>query len=133
MPSRPQPPERRRLEANRGLRSRAARADRPKLAEALAACRLHRAKLIIAKLDRLARNDFRRGWPEFLAHGRHFDSTLPRKQQFVGLSREPGTRAKLIPQDWMTDIPEKTPLVLLMRGVLPSPDAVGNSGSRSRS
>ena len=73
MPSRPQPPERRRLEANRGLRSRAARADRPKLAEALAACRLHRAKLIIAKLDGLARNDFRRGWPEFLAHGRHFD------------------------------------------------------------
>ena len=27
---------------------------------------------------------FRRGWPELLAHGRHFDSTLPRKQQFVG-------------------------------------------------
>ena len=24
------------------------------------------------------------------------------------LSREPGRRAKLIPQDWMTDIPEKT-------------------------
>jgi DNA invertase Pin-like site-specific DNA recombinase len=32
------------------------RADRPKLAAALAACRLHRARLIIAKLDRLARN-----------------------------------------------------------------------------
>jgi DNA invertase Pin-like site-specific DNA recombinase len=33
------------------------RADnRPKLAEALAACRIHGAKLIIAKLDRLARN-----------------------------------------------------------------------------
>jgi DNA invertase Pin-like site-specific DNA recombinase len=33
------------------------RADnRPKLAEALAACRVHGAKLIIAKLDRLARN-----------------------------------------------------------------------------
>lgn len=32
------------------------RKDRPKLAEALAACRVHRAKLIIAKLDRLARN-----------------------------------------------------------------------------
>jgi DNA invertase Pin-like site-specific DNA recombinase len=32
------------------------RADRPKLAEALAACRLHRAILLIAKLDRLSRN-----------------------------------------------------------------------------
>jgi DNA invertase Pin-like site-specific DNA recombinase len=32
------------------------RADRPQLAAALAACRLHGAKLIIAKLDRLARN-----------------------------------------------------------------------------
>ncbi|MEN3238970.1 recombinase family protein [Methylobacterium ajmalii] len=32
------------------------RADRPKLAEALRLCRLHRATLIIAKLDRLARN-----------------------------------------------------------------------------
>ena len=32
------------------------RTDRPKLAEALAACRLHKAILIIAKLDRLARN-----------------------------------------------------------------------------
>jgi DNA invertase Pin-like site-specific DNA recombinase len=32
------------------------RNDRPRLAEALAACRLHRAVLIIAKLDRLARN-----------------------------------------------------------------------------
>lgn len=32
------------------------RNDRPKLSEALSACRLHRAKLIIAKLDRLARN-----------------------------------------------------------------------------
>jgi DNA invertase Pin-like site-specific DNA recombinase len=32
------------------------RKDRPKLAEALAACRLHGAKLVIAKLDRLARN-----------------------------------------------------------------------------
>ena len=29
---------------------------RPKLTEALAACRLHRATLVIAKLDRLARN-----------------------------------------------------------------------------
>jgi DNA invertase Pin-like site-specific DNA recombinase len=32
------------------------RKDRPKLMEALAACRLYGAKLIIAKLDRLARN-----------------------------------------------------------------------------
>src|SRR5258706_12921271 len=32
------------------------RTDRPKLVKALAACRLHRAILIIAKLDRLARN-----------------------------------------------------------------------------
>lgn len=32
------------------------RSDRPKLAEALKACRVHRATLIIAKLDRLARN-----------------------------------------------------------------------------
>jgi DNA invertase Pin-like site-specific DNA recombinase len=32
------------------------RKDRPKLADALAACRMHGAKLIIAKLDRLARN-----------------------------------------------------------------------------
>ncbi len=32
------------------------RADRPKLAHALRTCRVHRAKLLIAKLDRLARN-----------------------------------------------------------------------------
>jgi DNA invertase Pin-like site-specific DNA recombinase len=32
------------------------RNDRPRLAAALSACRLHRASLIIAKLDRLARN-----------------------------------------------------------------------------
>ena len=32
------------------------RADRPQLTAALAACRLHRATLVIAKLDRLARN-----------------------------------------------------------------------------
>jgi DNA invertase Pin-like site-specific DNA recombinase len=32
------------------------RSDRPQLAAALAACRLHGAKLVIAKLDRLARN-----------------------------------------------------------------------------
>ena len=30
--------------------------DRPRLAEALWACRKHRAKLVIAKLDRLSRN-----------------------------------------------------------------------------
>lgn len=32
------------------------KADRPQLAAALATCRLHRAALVIAKLDRLARN-----------------------------------------------------------------------------
>lgn len=32
------------------------RKDRPELAKALAACKKHRAKLVIAKLDRLARN-----------------------------------------------------------------------------
>jgi DNA invertase Pin-like site-specific DNA recombinase len=32
------------------------RSDRPKLAEALAACKRQRAKLVIAKLDRLSRN-----------------------------------------------------------------------------
>jgi DNA invertase Pin-like site-specific DNA recombinase len=32
------------------------RADRPEFAKALAACRLHRATLVIAKLDRLSRN-----------------------------------------------------------------------------
>ena len=32
------------------------RSDRPKLAEALRLCRIHKATLIIAKLDRLARN-----------------------------------------------------------------------------
>jgi len=32
------------------------RADRPKLAEAIKACRVHNARLIIAKLDRLSRN-----------------------------------------------------------------------------
>jgi DNA invertase Pin-like site-specific DNA recombinase len=30
--------------------------DRPKLVEALALCRLYKAKLIVAKLDRLSRN-----------------------------------------------------------------------------
>jgi DNA invertase Pin-like site-specific DNA recombinase len=32
------------------------RSERPKLSEALAACKRHRARLIIAKLDRLSRN-----------------------------------------------------------------------------
>ena len=32
------------------------RSDRPELAKAIAACKKHRAKLVIAKLDRLSRN-----------------------------------------------------------------------------
>ena len=38
------------------------RNDRPQLAEALATCKKHKAKLVVAKLDRLARNvNFRFG------------------------------------------------------------------------
>lgn len=48
------------------------KADRPQLAAALATCRLHRAALVIAKLDRLARNvafiaNLMDGGVEFLA------------------------------------------------------------------
>jgi DNA invertase Pin-like site-specific DNA recombinase len=39
------------------------RNDRPELEKALAACRKHNARLVIAKLDRLARNVARVGRP----------------------------------------------------------------------
>jgi DNA invertase Pin-like site-specific DNA recombinase len=56
------------------------KADRPQLAKALAACRAHKAKLLIAKLDRLSRNV-------------HFLSSLiEAKVEFVAVDNPHATR-----------------------------------------
>jgi hypothetical protein len=118
--SRPRPPERRRLETNCGLRSRAASelTDRSLPKRSRPAAFIGPSSSLPSWTGLHATTSDAGGRSSSLTAGA-FDSTLPRKQQFGGLSREPGTRAKLIPQDWMTNIPEKTPLVLLMRGGSP--------------
>jgi len=111
--------ERRRLEANRGLRSRAA----SELTDRSLPKRSRPAVFIgpsssLPKLDRLARNDFRRGWPESRPALR---LNTPQEAAICWAESGAGYTGKI------------NSAVLLMRGVLPSPDAVGNSGSRLRS
>src|SRR5215470_991105 len=68
------------------------RKDRPKLADALAACRVHGAKLIIAKLDRLSRNV---AW--LALSSRPWTSRKPIASQSISLRPSPNTRRRPYP------------------------------------